>query len=378
MTHRRVRVLHVIQSLNYGGMERVLADIVIGCDPDRFESHVLCLQYLGRFAQGLENVASLHVAEPMGRGSLLRPVALTRQISRLAPDVVHSHSGVWYKASLAARRAGVGRVVHTEHGRAKPDPVVNRVVDGLAARRTDVVVAVSERLAEDLPSALWITRDRITVIRNGIDTDAYRPRPDSGEVRRELGLSATTRVIGSIGRLEPIKGYDVMIEAFALLREMDASRDVVLVLAGNGSQRAELEELATARGLRGLVHFLGWRDDVHALQSTFQIFTLSSRSEGTSISLLEAMSAGLPPVVTDVGGNRGVLGPSLADCLVPSGDPVALARRWARSLTDDALRARDAERARERVVTSFGRAAMADAYEQVYCPPSGVARPVAR
>lgn len=359
-------------------MERVLADIVIGCDPDRFESHVLCLQYLGRFAQGLDSVASLHVAKPMGRGSLLRPVALTRQIARLAPDVVHSHSGVWYKASVAARRAGVRRVVHTEHGRAKPDPVINRIVDGLAARRTDVVVAVSERLAQELPSALRISRDRITVIRNGIDISAYRPRPDVGEVRRELGLSPTTQVIGSIGRLEPIKGYDVMIEGFARLREMDAGRDVALVLAGNGSQRAELEKLVAARGLRGLVHLLGWRDDVHALQSTFQIFTMSSRSEGTSISLLEAMSAGLPPVVTDVGGNRGVLGPSLAHCLVPSGDPDALARRWAESLTDAGLRVRDAECARERVVTSFGRAAMAEAYERVYCPPSGLPHASAR
>jgi glycosyltransferase involved in cell wall biosynthesis len=367
MKRRRVRVLHVIQNLNYGGMERVLADIVIGSDPERFESHVLCLQYLGRFSEGLENAASLHVAEPMGRGSLLRPVTLTRQIARLAPDVVHSHSGVWYKASLAARRAGVRRVVHTEHGRAKPDPIVDRIVDGLAAQRTDVVVAVSERLADGLPSALWINRSRVTVIHNGIDTSAYRPRTDGGELRRELGLSATTQVLGSIGRLEPIKGYDVMIEAFARLRRTDAGRDVVLVLAGEGSQRPELERLVTARDLGGLVHFLGWRDDVHALQSTFQVFTMSSHSEGTSISLLEAMSAGLPPVVTDVGGNRSVLGPLLAHCLVPGGDPVALAERWSQSLADAGLRARDAKFARERVVTSFGRAAMVEAYERVYC-----------
>ena len=117
MTHKRIRVLHVIQNLNYGGMERVLADIVLGSDADRFESHVLCLEFLGRFSEGLEDVASLHVADPGGPGSMLRPHSLTRQIARIAPDVVHTHSGVWYKASLAARRCQpVTRVARPCHG----------------------------------------------------------------------------------------------------------------------------------------------------------------------------------------------------------------------------------------------------------------------
>ncbi len=366
MTPKRIRVLHVIQNLNYGGMERVLADIVLGSDADRFESHVLCLEFLGRFSEGLEDVASLHVADPGGPGSMLRPHSLTRQIARIAPDVVHTHSGVWYKASLAARRAGVRRVIHTEHGREKPDPAVNRIIDGLAARRTDVVVAVSEALAHELPATLWISRACIALIRNGIDTATYRPRPDTGEIRGELGLAASVPVVGSIGRLNPIKGYEVMIEAFAKLRDMNPDTDAVLVLAGDGSQRAALEALVEARRLTGRVHFLGWRDDVRALQSTFQLFTMSSHSEGTSISLLEAMSAGLPPVVTDVGGNAAVLGPSLTHCLVAPNDPVALAHRWAEFLERADLRARTGALARERVVTSFGRDAMAKAYERVY------------
>jgi glycosyltransferase involved in cell wall biosynthesis len=245
---------------------------------------------------------------------------------------------------------------------------MHRIVDGLAARRTDVVVAVSEKLVDELPSTLWIDRKRIALIRNGIDTSEYRPRPDAADVRRELGIPAGAPVIGSIGRLEQIKGYDVMIEAFAAFREQNPESDAVLVLAGEGAQRAKLEALAAERGLAGKVHFLGWRDDVHALQSTFRIFTMSSRSEGTSISLLEAMSAGLPPVVTDVGGNAAVLGPTLAHCLVPSEEPEALARRWIQLLSDRELRDRAAQLARERVVTSFGRDAMAAAYERLYCP----------
>src|SRR3954469_22154262 len=187
MKQRRTRGLHVIANLNYGGMERVLSDIVTRCDSDRFESHVLCLQYLGRFSAGLEQCAELHVAQPMTRFSMLRPAALSKQIARIAPDVVHTHSGVWYKASLAARMAKVRWLIHTEHGRRQPDTWPHRLVDGIAARRTHAVVAVSSLLADQLPATLRTSPSRVVCIPNGVDTDEYRPRPDSGSLRRELG-----------------------------------------------------------------------------------------------------------------------------------------------------------------------------------------------
>lgn len=363
---RRTRVLHVIQNLNYGGMERVLSDIVMRCDAGRFESHVLCLQYLGRFAKGLDDVATLHVADRMERSSMLWPRGLARQMAAIAPDVVHSHSGVWFKASRAARMAKVPRVVHTEHGRAKPDPLMHRIVDGIGARRTDVVVAVSELLARQLRAELRVPADRLTVIANGVDTDAYRPHADTGKLRAELGISADTPIIGSIGRLEPIKGYDVMVEAFAALRAKGLDRGAVLVVGGEGSQRAALERLAQERGVADGVRLLGWRDDVLDMQSAFSLFTMSSRSEGTSISLLEAMSAGLAPIVTDVGGNAAVLGDALRHRLVPSEDPAALAEAWSALLADPTLRARESALARQRVIDAFGLEAMVRAYERAY------------
>jgi glycosyltransferase involved in cell wall biosynthesis len=375
MSGRPTRVLHVIQNLNYGGMERVLSDIVRLADRERFESHVLCLQYLGRYSQGLEDFARLHLSPPLGRASMLWPRALAAEIRHIAPHVVHTHSGVWYKASLAARQAGVPRVIHTEHGRALPDAWANRLMDGLAARRTDVVVAVSEVLAGYLARALRVSPRKVTVVRNGVDTDLYRPRKDDGKIRRELGLGSAAPIVGSIGRLEWVKGYDVMIEAFALLRAgWSGEAPPVLVVAGEGAQRGVLEQRVAALGLEGAVHLLGWRDDPHDLHAAFTVFTLSSRSEGTSISLLEAMSAGLCPVVTDVGGNRAVLGEALEHRLVRPADPQALAEAWRVALADGPVRRRDACRGRDRVVTEFSAAAMVRAYETLYAvrgvPPS--------
>lgn len=366
MTQRRTRVLHVIQNLNYGGMERVLSDIVLRCDPARFESHVLCLQYLGRFASGLDAAASLHVAEGVHPFSMLWPGTLARQIRAIAPYVVHSHSGVWYKAAYAARLARVKRVVHTDHGRAQPDPLANRLVDHIGARLTDVVVAVSAPLAAQLQSTLRVAARKIVVVPNGVDTEAYSPRADTGRLRVEIGIGPATPIIGSVGRLEPIKGYDVMIDAFASLRKSGRDRGAVLVIGGEGTQRPMLEQRVREHGLDGFVFMPGWRDDVLDMHSAFTLFAMSSRSEGTSISLLEAMSGGLAPVVTDVGGNADVLGDTLKESLVPTEEPEALAAAWAVLLAQPATRKRQGALARQRVIDAFGLDAMVRAYERIY------------
>jgi len=365
---RRIRVLHVIKNLNYGGMERILADIVRRTDPSRFDKHILALSYLGRFSTGLDDAATLHVAKHMSRWSLLWPRTLARQIRRIAPDVVHTHSGVWYKTSLAARLAGVRRLIHTEHGRPHPDHWYRKFVERLAAKHTDVIVAVSEPLAQ-YHRAHWIApeRHKICMILNGVDTDLYRPRPDPGTVRRELGIDAGTPVLGSVGRLETIKGYDVIVEAFRRLHaKWENGPRPILVVGGEGAERSHLEALVTAYGLRDEIRFLGWRDDVHDLYATLVLFTLASRSEGTSVSLLEAMSAGLCPVVTDVGGNADILGEELKHRLVPPEDPVALTNAWENALKDLARRERDARVARSRVTARFGLDSMVKSYEQLY------------
>ena len=368
---QRTRVLHVLQNLNYGGMERVVSDIALRCDRNRFETHILCLQYLGRFARGLEDVATLHVAAPMTRGSMLWPRTLARQMRSIAPNVVHSHSGVWYKASFAARLAHVRRVVHTEHGRAKPDPLKNRIVDRIGASRSDAVVAVSSELADQLVRDLRVPKDKLLVIPNGVDTDAYKFRRDTGKLRQELGLAADTPIIGSIGRLEPIKGYDIMLEAFARFVGGGGQSGAVLAVVGEGSHRRALEDLVRARGLKSSVFLLGWRDDVLDMLSAFTFFTMASRSEGTSISLLEAMSAGVAPVVTDVGGNSAVLGEQLRHRLVPSEDPEALAAAWKEMLANTDRLERDRLAARQRVIGSFGVEAMVRSYERAYLDRGG-------
>jgi len=367
----RVRVLHIVLDLNAGGLERLVADLVRRADPARFENHVLALRFLGRNARGLEPANRLHVAAPLPRWTMAWPRPLIRQIRELAPDVVHTHSGVWYKASLAARWAGVPRLIHTDHGRPYPDPLGARLLDRLAAGRTDVIVAVSAALAQQLVAGVVADRRRLRVVPNGVDAERFRPRPDDGGLRRELGLDPAAPIIGSVGRFDAVKGYDLMVEAFARLRADwpgAPPAPPTLVLAGEGPEGGRLTALVQARRLEDTVRFVGWRDDIERLLAGFDVFTLASRSEGTSVSLLEAMSAGACPVVTDVGGNRAVLGPELGHRLVPPGDPDALAAAWMAALrgTGAERRLADAEAARRRVQERFSLDAMVRAYERLY------------
>jgi glycosyltransferase involved in cell wall biosynthesis len=364
---RPLRVLQVVQNLDYGGMERLIVDLVTRLDRKRFESHVLVLGGIGRFAEHLPAHVPLVRTPPLSKLSMLWPAGLISVLRKLGPDILHSHSGVWYKSSLAARRAGVPIVVHTDHGRPTPDPAARRLLERVAAGRTDLVVAVSTALERRLTETVVRGVAPVELIVNGVDTDAHRPMPDNGAVRRELGLSHDVPIVGSIGRLQPIKGYDVMLAAYGELRARWSGPEPapVLVVGGDGPDSEGLQSRARSQGLEG-AFLLGWRDDVEALHASFTLFTMSSRSEGTSVSLLEAMSAGLCPVVTDVGGNRAVLGTDLQHRLVPSEDPAALAAAWQSALTDEQSRRRDAAEARCRIERAFSLDAMVRSYEALY------------
>jgi glycosyltransferase involved in cell wall biosynthesis len=371
---RPLRIAHIIQNLNYGGMERVLHTLARQLPRRGFEIHIVVLEYLGHFAQGLEGAATLLQVPPMSKLSLLYPTELVSVLRKIAPDLVHTHSGVWLKGMRAARLAGVRHTVHTDHGRPDPVPLHERVIDNWASRLTSVIVAVSETLAEVLRRSIVSDPAKVRVITNGVELESRSSGAGRDTVRKELGIPDGATVIGSIGRLEPVKNYGLAIRAFAQLhREAPADQPLWLLLAGDGSERAALEELARSLGVSDRVRFLGWRNDTELLYPAFDIFTLSSRSEGTSISLLEAMTSGVCPVVTDVGGNRSVLGPELASLVVPE-DAGALATAWRRCAQDPRLRSELAGRARHRVETAFSAEHMVEQYAGLYrqlCVPAG-------
>jgi len=308
-----------------------------------------------------------HILRPISGLSMVAPVGLIRCLRRIRPHVVHLHSGAWYKGAAAARWAGVPRIVYTEHGREHHDPPVLRWLDRRASRWTDVVVAVSDRLRRYLEARVHIPPNRIRTIENGVDLNVFSPGPRSRELLDKLAIPPDALIVGSVGRLERVKAYERLIEAFArLLTNGDVHRPLYLVIGGDGSERQALLDCAQRLGVASSVRFPGWVDRPVDLYRLLDVFALSSLSEGASISLMEAMACGAAPVVMAVGANAEILGPDLQQQVVPAGDVEALRRTIAATLLSREERDRVRGVARQRVSARYRLDRMITEYEDLY------------
>lgn len=235
------------------------------------------------------------------------------------------HIGPLLYGGLAARLAGTRNIIHVEHDiwhHAEPRRAQQLRLAAAIVRPT--FAAISPAAAAALRRT---TRVRtVVLLPNGVDLATY-----TGGTRRQaraaLGLPLHARVVGTVGRLEPVKGHDVLIRALEHLPV-----DVCLAVIGDGGRREELKELVEQLGLSDRVRFAGHRDDVARLYPAFDVFCLPSRREGVPLAVIEAQASGVPVVATDVGSVRDALCPETAR-LVPPEDPAALAQALDAALT---------------------------------------------
>ncbi|MDI1477030.1 glycosyltransferase [Polyangium sp. y55x31] len=366
---RRARVAHVVLGLRAGGLERVVLDLVQGMDRSRFDPMVIALDEPGELAPRL---APMDVPlRLLQRGQGLDPSVIGELVDlfgREGIDLVHTHNPRPHVhgalAALAARRVTGKRprVVHTKHGRNYPDDLGRVLANRMASALSDRIVAVSDdarRVALEIEHG---SARRLVTIRNGVDTRAYKPG-DAERARRALDVPAGVLHVGCVARLSAEKDHATLILAFARVRTSHPGARLTLV--GEGPERASLEALVKKFGLQGAVHFLGHRDDVAALLPGFDLFALASRTEGTSLTLLEAAAAGVPIVATRVGGNPEIVADGETGLLVPASEPAMLADAigslWARP-----DRARMGEAGRALVEARYGMGKMISAYETLY------------
>ena len=365
----RTRVAHVVLGLRAGGLERVVLDLVQGMDRTRFDPMVIALDEPGELAPCLARMdVPLRLLE---RGEGLDPAVigkLAEVLGREGIDLVHTHNPRPHVhgalAALAARRVTGKRprVVHTKHGRNYPDDLGRVLANRMASALSDRIVAVSDDARR---VALEIERGnarRLVTIRNGVDTRAYKPG-DAERSRHAQGVPADVLHVGCVARLSAEKDHATLIQAFARVRTSHPGARLTLV--GDGPERASLEALVKKFGLQGAVHFLGHRDDVASLLPGFDLFALASRTEGTSLTLLEAAAAGLPIVATRVGGNPEIVADGETGLLVHAGEPAAFAdaisTMWARP-----DRTSMGTVGRALVEERYGMGKMISAYETLY------------
>jgi len=363
-----LRVTHVVLSLECGGLEHVVVDLVSGGQARGQQVSVICLEQKGVLAKQLEDAGvTVHCChKPSGLHIRRMRRELRRLLLEVRPDVVHSHQlGALFYAGPVSKSIGTAAVVHTEHGKHFEHRAKTRWLGRYAARFADRYCCVSRDIAADVIRHRIASPSKVQVVPNGIDTGRFgQVAEDACGIKAELGIPGASQIVGTVGRLAEIKRQDLLIHAFARLREMVPAAHLLLV--GEGPERQSLEALAKELSVADSVHFAGYREDRERLLHIMDVFVLPSRSEGMPLSVLEAWAAGVPVLASRVGGLPELIDDGRTGRLVAGDDP----HRWAQAIATliaDSAPTRDMTAAAKAVVEEqFSRSAMVQAYEQRY------------
>ena len=322
----RLSITHFVENMERGGLERAVIDLIGAQREAGHECRLVCLFDRGALADELSASGVSVETCNKRKGADFRALRRARDLLR-GGGVLHTHNAAaHYHAVLASMGLPLQRVINTRHGMGESNPRSRR--EWLYRRsmsRTDYAVAVCETARRHLQNSGVSPRSALLSIPNGIRTEGFRAASHSlrAWLRNELALPPESQLVGTVGRLEPVKDQANLIRAFRQVRL--GVPNAALVLVGDGGLRAELEAVAAAEGVADATRFLGDRGDVPQLLQGLDVFALSSVSEGYSIALLEACAAELPIVATDVGGNGEIVRDRINGLLVPPRDADALA-----------------------------------------------------
>jgi len=363
----RVRVLHVVPSLEVGGLEQIVLDLVrLGVEAGQ-KVDVLCIDRLGELAPAVAEAGGHVHCLHKPPGFWFTELKGLRDVLRMVrPDVIHTHAtGELFYTGPVARRLGFTAIIHTEHGALYGESRQTRLVGRIAGRHAMKVVCVSHETARHVLGHRIVPKRKVKVIYNGVDLDRFDgARSERRAMRGELNIPESVRVIGTVGRLSTVKRQDVLIRAFARVRQ--AIPDCHLLLVGDGPTRGALTDLVASLHLGDQVHFTGYRVDRERCLAAIDLFALTSDSEGTPLSLLEAWATGLPAVVTSVGGLPELVENYVTGILVPPRNPEMLAAAMTEVLVSPRLYDSLAGASAETVRSRFDRRAMFERYTSEY------------
>ena len=378
MSTPRHRVARVITRLNIGGPAIQAIELSTELRASGFDT---CLIY-GQLPAGEGDMTTILPlsTESVYLEELVRPISplrdlrafwrIYRTLCRWKPDIVHTHMA---KAGTLGRLAALfynftsgrnhnARLIHTYHGHVfegyfgSTSTKTFLAIERWLGRRTDVLVAISNRIKQDLLHTFRVAReDQIAIIPLGFDLERFLKLTDDNResARRMLGVVGDAIVVSTVGRLTEIKQHALFLDMAGRLAHR-SSRFVFLIV-GDGELRNNLEQRAEQIGIAPRVRFLGWRGDLENVYSATDIFVLTSRNEGTPVALIEAMASSVAVISTDVGGVRDVIAHQTLGVVVPFGDAARLATAVERLANSPVQRAEMGRQAREFVRERFSR-----------------------
>ena len=352
-----LRILFVSTSTTLGGAEKTLFSLATRIDPKQFEvAGVVSLKPLGAYGQKLADLG--YKTKSLGIRRFPCPgdaQALERIIKEERPDIVIA---LMYQAiqlcRWVKRRSGLSfKLISSPRVGYRTRPSWTLWVDRLLKSADDLLITESDASRDFLIQSQGYAPGKVLTIHNGAE---WASSGDRDEKRRELGLSPSDILLGSVGRLDDQKGQGFLIEALPRLKNTRC------VIIGEGPLRPRLQAQIDRLHLQNRVQLLGERD-ASAWMAAFDIFVLPSLWEGLPNALMEAMGAGLPCVASSVDGVPELITPGREGLLVPPRDPAALALALSTLIDDQGLRRRLGAAAQDRVHASFTLTAMIRSYE---------------
>ncbi len=352
---RRLRICHLSLTLCTGGLERLLVDFARYHNREQFELEFIALGDTGSPAEEIRKLGCPVIEYPLtADGKVARINQLANFFSVRNYDLLHTHNAYpHFYGSLAGYRAKIPATIHTRHGRRFGESLSERLQFALASRISDRIVPVSDDTGERCKNIGWLPDRKIERIWNGIDVNRF---VFTGPADK---LTAIT-----VSRLSPEKDLITMLEAVKFV--VSSIPQFHLMIVGNGPEREILEKKTATLQLESHVTFLGERSDIPDLLSQAGFYVSSSLTEGISLTLLEAMSVGLPVVTTSVGGNPEIVKQPETGLLVPSANPSKIADAIIQMCRQQTNWKKIGQQARDRVEQYFNIRTMIQEYERVY------------
>jgi glycosyltransferase involved in cell wall biosynthesis len=355
MPERKIKILHLIPTLDKGGAERLLVDLTKKIDKEKFDVEVLSLTTLGKWGFELKksdiSVASLG---KKSKGSIFVFWKLYQVLKNKKPDILHTHLfGADLYGLLAGRMAKIPYIISTEHNLNFSESLLRRFIKKKLAPKMDKIIAVSDAVKEYLHKE-GVNTDHVKVVYNGIDASRFIPK--------DVGDDSRGFIIGSIGRLTLQKDYKTLIEAMVILKDEKIS----CLLAGKGSEKKNLEKLVEKNNLLNKFMFLGVVDAVPEFLGKLDMFVLPSRWEGFGLVILEAGASKLPVVASDVDGIKEIIRNNHNGLLFKAGDAGDLAKKIKELISNKEKRERLAKELYKNTKDNFSIDKMVKKYEKIY------------
>ncbi len=372
----KIKVLHATLFLQMGGLESVIMDLCRQHNDQEFVVEVLCFNMCDpSYRSELEkNGVTVHVIKRKGRFDIVFFRKIIALLKKRQIDVLHAHSGCVFNSFLCAWLAGTPVKLFTEHGLpffadGTPMPVTlkTKIEDQFIGKIASQLVAVSSEITDSLKARYAGAYKKICSITNGIDTDLYSSEIDTEQraaIMEKFAVPSNRFIIGSVGRLAPVKNYSSLLQALQLLKKRQNIFHLILV--GDGPEADHLKALARKLNIEENVTFTGVQYGLHKILPVFDVFVLPSWTEGTSISLLEALSCGIPVVVSDAGGNPNVVEDGASGFLFPVNTPQKIAELIDLLFDDKNMLKQMKVRARTRIIGRYDVKTMVWQYEDLY------------